>query len=214
MSEEFRFRFGPEARASPLKRAAESYLETNVSTSNAGAVGGTNGAHVPMDAVNAGNVEFIEQQYEAYKRDRSSVDPQWAYFFAGFELANVQSMPAAAPVAAPSAGGLTPESAELQKAPGKFMQIGDLVHSYREMGHLVAELDPLGHNMTHHPLLELSEFNVDESDMGRTVTAEGFRGGLPGMVGKALCQHAGDGVRLPGQLGRQVAKPAGRRGAR
>ena len=34
------------------------------------------------------------------------------------------------------------------------MQIADLVHSYREMGHLVADLDPLGHNMSHHPLLE------------------------------------------------------------
>src|SRR6185436_20564221 len=79
---------------------------------------------------------------------------------------------------------LSPEAAELQKAPGKFMQIGDLVHSYREMGHLVANLDPLGHNMEHHPLLELSEFNIDEADLSRVVTAEGFRGGVRATVGE------------------------------
>src|SRR5215203_5055462 len=101
-------------------------------------------------------------------------------------MASAQPAPAGsngAPATAPVAG-LSPEAAELQKSPGKFMQIGDLVHSYREMGHLVAELDPLGHNMTHHPLLELSEFNIDESDLNRVVTAEGFRGGVRAPVGE------------------------------
>jgi 2-oxoglutarate dehydrogenase E1 component len=136
---------------------------------------------MPLDAVNAGNMEFIEQQYAAYRRDPSSVDAQWAYFFAGFDLAGMQPAAAAGPT-------LSPEAAELQKSPGKFMQIGDLVHSYREMGHLIANLDPLGHNMTHHPLLELSEFNIDESDLKRVVTAEGFRGGLRAPVGEILEQ--------------------------
>ena len=144
---------------------------------------------IPLDAVNAGNVEFIENQYAAFKRDPASVDPQWAYFFAGFELAGTQAPVNGAALAAPAAGPvLSPEAAELQKAPGKFMQIGDLVHSYREMGHLVANLDPLGHNMNHHPLLELSEFNIDESDLSRVVTAEGFRGGLRAPVGEIVRQ--------------------------
>ena len=144
------------------------------STPGAAITSGRRTALVPLDAINAGNVEFIEQQYQAYLRDKSSVDPQWAYFFAGFDLASLRPQTAApAAPAATTPSGLTPEAAELQKAPGKFMQIGDLVHSYREMGHLIADLDPLGHNMTHHPLLELSEFNIDESDLSRTVTAEG-----------------------------------------
>jgi len=145
-------------------------------------------ALVPTDAINAGNVEFIERQYEAFKRDKNSVDPQWAYFFAGLELAGgLNGSPVAAQAVAASTG-LTPEAAELQKSPGKFMQIGDLVHSYREMGHLIANLDPLGHNMTHHPLLELSEFNIDEADLSRVVTAEGFRGGLRAPVGEIVRQ--------------------------
>jgi 2-oxoglutarate dehydrogenase E1 component len=135
-------------------------------------------ALVPLDAVNAGNVEFIEQQYAAYQRDKNSVDPQWAYFFAGFELAG-QS---------PAVSAAAAQAAELQKAPGKFMQIGDLVHSYREMGHLIANLDPLGHNLAHHPLLELTEFNIQDSDMGRVVSAEGFRGGIRASVGEIIGQ--------------------------
>ena len=165
--------------------------------------GGRASALVPMDAVNAGNVEFIEQQYEAYKRDRNSVDPQWAYFFAGFELAAARPAIEKSVAAAGQLGGggngqgvaetatkpiVAIEAAELQKGPGRFMQIADLVHSYRELGHLIANLDPLGHNMTHHPLLELSEFNVDESDMERVVTADTFRGGLRAPVREIVRQ--------------------------
>src|SRR4051794_7794141 len=113
-----------------------------------------------MDAVNAGNVEFIGQHYEGYKRDRNSEDPQWAYFFAGFELAAakpaMEKSVAAAAVAGPLGGNGTGNgqgtaegagkgivemaAAELQKGPGRFMQIADLVHSYRELGHLIANL--------------------------------------------------------------------------
>ncbi len=150
---------------------------------------GAGRAVVPMDAVNAGNVEFIEKQYDAYKNDRGSVDPQWAYFFAGFELAGAVAPKAAAASGGGTATGVTPQDAsELQKGPGRFMQIADLVHSYRELGHLVANLDPLGHNMTHHPLLELSEFNIDETDMDRVVTASGFRGGLRATVREIVRQ--------------------------
>ncbi len=138
-----------------------------------------NPANVPMDAVNAGNLDFIEQQYAAYKRDKNSVDPQWAYFFAGFELAGQSPLTVAS---------VSPQAGELQKSPGKFMQIGDLVHSYREMGHLIANLDPLGHNMVQHPLLDLSEFNIHEADLGRVVSAEGFRGGMRAPVGEIVSQ--------------------------
>lgn len=160
-------------------------------TSHSGLVG-----IVPLDAVNAGNAEFIESQYQAYLRDPKSVDPQWAYLFAGFDLAASRAPVAGAETdvqagaTSPAIGAVGPanNAAELQKGPGKFMQIGDLVHSYREMGHLVANLDPLGHNMNHHPLLELSEFNIEEADLDRVVTAEGFRGGLRAPVREIIRQ--------------------------
>jgi 2-oxoglutarate dehydrogenase E1 component len=131
---------------------------------------------VPLDAVNAGNVEFIEQQYAAWQRDKSSVDPQWAYFFAGFELAAKTP-----PISAAA-------TAELAKPPGKVVQISHLIHSFREAGHLIANLDPLGHNLAHHPMLELAEFNIDQSNLAQVVTAEGFRGDLRLPVGELVQQ--------------------------
>src|SRR5438874_2518854 len=45
------------------------------------------------------------------------------------------------------------------------VEIAELVHSYRELGHIIANLDPLGHNRTTHPLLELSEFGLTLNDL-------------------------------------------------
>ncbi len=146
-------------------------------------------AALPLDAVNAGNVEIIEQMYESYKRDPKSLDPQWAYFFAGFDLAAKSPSPSPTPSPSPSSllspqtsppPALTPpvETSEYQKGPGRFLQIADLVHSYREMGHLTANLDPLGHNLAHHPLLELSEFNIEADDLERVLNVPNFRGGI------------------------------------
>src|ERR1700742_163925 len=95
------------------------FLETLVVTTHSS--GASNGsALVPLDAINAGNVEFIEQQYEAYKRDRNAVDPQWAYFFAGFELAAAKpALEKSAAGAAQLAARSAQDAAELQKGPGK-----------------------------------------------------------------------------------------------
>ncbi|HVS69861.1 MAG TPA: 2-oxoglutarate dehydrogenase E1 component [Phycisphaerae bacterium] len=163
---------------------------TSPTTTSSSAVAGRN-LH-PLDVINAGNLELIDTLYADYLRDRNSVDPQWAYFFGGFELAARGGAAVAAPAGAAAAPAPGTDAAELQKGPGKFMQIADLVHSYREMGHLIANLDPLGHNMTHNPLLELSEFHIDDSDLERVVTATGFKsgdgGGLRAPVGEIVRQ--------------------------
>jgi 2-oxoglutarate dehydrogenase E1 component len=115
-----------------------------------------------LDAVNAGNAQFVEQLYEAYKTNPNSVDPQWAAFFSGFEFAG----PVGQVIAQPTGEGS--EKPDLQ--------VSDLIHSYRELGHLVANLDPLGHNIGHHPLLELSEFGLTAADMDRMVNCSNFKG--------------------------------------
>src|SRR5438045_4039000 len=52
----------------------------------------------------------------------------------------------------------------------------DLVHSYRELGHFLARLDPLGHDRPHHPLLELANFGMTVADLDRQVGTGGFVG--------------------------------------
>src|SRR5262249_49029320 len=50
------------------------------------------------------------------------------------------------------------------------------VHSYRELGHLVAHLNPLAPKPAGHPLLAPSEFGFAEADLDRTGECASFRG--------------------------------------
>jgi 2-oxoglutarate dehydrogenase E1 component len=131
----------------------------------------------PLAAVNAANAELIDSLYAQYQQNPDSVDPQWANFFAGFDIAGATSAPTqiARPATQPvhlneaEEGALPPEERQ-------DLQINDLIHNYRELGHLIANLDPLGHNMSHHQLLDLSEFDLQESDLDRQVRCGTFKG--------------------------------------
>ena len=124
----------------------------------------------PLEAVNAGNAEYIDALFRQFQQDPNSVDARWAAFFAGFELAG--SRPTAA--------------TNLPAATANELQVGDLIHSYRELGHLIANLDPLGHNMTHHPLLELAEFGVTEEDLPTVVATPSYAIGQAMSLGELI----------------------------
>jgi 2-oxoglutarate dehydrogenase E1 component len=109
----------------------------------------------PMDEIARANPEYVEALYQEYLRDPASVDERWAMVFAGYDLAQ--------------RGGARPGPA-----------IADLVHSYRELGHLVADLDPLGGSPREHPLLRLSELGFAERDLDRAVDWAPFKGGRHG----------------------------------
>ena len=111
--------------------------------------------------------EFLQNLYEQWKLKPEAVDPQWQWFFRGFDLA--------ADTTSAQVGNVVAAAPSADAAPD--LQISDLVHSYRELGHLIADLDPLGHNATDHPLLSLNEFGLSEADLDRTVNAGSFGGG-------------------------------------
>jgi 2-oxoglutarate dehydrogenase E1 component len=109
-----------------------------------------------LDAIARANPDYVEALYQQYRRDSSSVPERWALVFAGYEWAATTTRGRDASSAAP--------------------ETADLVHSYRELGHLVADLDPLAQTPRSHPLLALGEFGFTEADLGRTVDATPFKG--------------------------------------
>jgi 2-oxoglutarate dehydrogenase E1 component len=121
-----------------------------------------------LDFINRANAEYVDALYQQYLRDPSSVDASWALFFAGFEAARGNGTSAAAATALPVARVGGDEEPHI----GVF----DLVHSYRELGHLVANLDPLGHNQTSHPLLEPVEFGFTNADLDRVLSCPSLKG--------------------------------------
>jgi len=111
-----------------------------------------------LDFILRTNPDYIEELYRQYQRDPNAVGADWAHFFAGFEFGGSGGAPATA--AAPAA--------EAEPISGVL----DLIHTYRELGHLVADLNPLGGNLTAHPLLE---FDFSEADLDRTLQCPTFR---------------------------------------
>jgi 2-oxoglutarate dehydrogenase E1 component len=118
------------------------------------------------DFVNRANAEYIDQMFGLYQKDPRSVPEAWRAFFAGFEV-GVQRAEGDRPA--------------LPTAPLN-MGVYDLVHSYRELGHFVAHLDPLGHDRANHPLLDLSNFGMTLADLDREVGTGGFVGATDGTL--------------------------------
>jgi 2-oxoglutarate dehydrogenase E1 component len=113
-----------------------------------------------LDFISRANADYVEELYRQYLDDPAAVDERWALFFAGFEVARGNGAPAAI-ITAP--------------ASERIVGVFDLIHSYRELGHLIANLDPLGHNQSSHPLLELSEFGFTEADLDLVMETPSFK---------------------------------------
>jgi 2-oxoglutarate dehydrogenase E1 component len=129
-----------------------------------------------FDFVNRANADYIDRVYQQYQKDPRSVDEQWRAFFAGFEFGHDRS--AAAAIAADA----SPAAEANAEAVNVGIALFDLVHSYRELGHFVAHLDPLGHDRPNHPLLELSNFGITSAVLDKPVGGGGFVGWTVGSL--------------------------------
>ena len=139
-----------------------------------------------IDVISRANSEYLERIYQQYQADPRTVSPEWRAYFAGFEMGKTDGP------ARTDAGRTVPRSSadgrprahpdSIDPALSLTVELADLVHSYRELGHYVANLDPLGHNRPSHPLLELSEFGLRLADLDRRVGASTFLGPTDGTL--------------------------------
>lgn len=123
-----------------------------------------------FDFINRSNADYIDRLQQQYQADPRSVEPHWRAFFAGFEAGSTRK---------PTAGDSVTAG---EDAVPLHIGIADLVHSYRELGHFIARIDPLGHNRPNHPLLELSQFDLGIADLDRQVGSGGFLGATDGTL--------------------------------
>ena len=93
------------------------------------------------------NLDYIDDQYQRYRRDPDSVGREWRVFFYGFDMGRQRS----------EAGTGTPQPPPTGPAEG---QVGELILRYRQLGHLLACMDPLSACPTEHPLLSLEAFGL------------------------------------------------------
>ena len=103
------------------------------------------------------NLDAIEAAYRQWLQDQNSVDERWRVFFEGFDLG----------LARPTKSGADGQS---QTA------VVRLINAYRDLGHFLAQLDPLSEQKTAFALLELSEFGLSEADLDKTFDTRHFQG--------------------------------------
>ncbi len=104
-----------------------------------------------MDLSKIWNADYIESQYKLWETDPGTVSQDWRFFFEGFDLACPET-----------AGAIEVRD---EKFIRKQSQVEALIHRYRDLGHLLACLDPLAACPTEHPLLNLSAFNLTVKDL-------------------------------------------------
>jgi len=113
-----------------------------------------------MNLTAAWNADYIDAQYKRWKTDPQSLSREWRFFFEGFDLATSAVRPA----------GEAVDEEDLQRQ----SRIQALIYRYRDLGHLMACLDPLAACPTDHPLLNLEAFNLTPQDLDRKFFAHRF----------------------------------------
>ncbi|MBY0229951.1 MAG: 2-oxoglutarate dehydrogenase E1 component [Gemmataceae bacterium] len=106
----------------------------------------------------APNADVIDAMHQRWRADPDSVEEGWRQFFEGFELGTARR-----------ASG--PDEDALRQ-----IGITRLIFAYRDLGHRLANLDPLNAPPCSEPLLELAEFDLSPEDLMRTVETAPFVG--------------------------------------
>ncbi len=106
-----------------------------------------------MDGVSELNAAYVDAQYHRWKENPHQVSRDWQWFFTGFEW---NALPESLPL------DLSDREPMLRQ-----LRVAELIYRYRDLGHLLACLDPLAACPTSHPLLDLAAFQLAESDLDR-----------------------------------------------
>lgn len=111
---------------------------------------------------------YVENLYNDFKTDPASVDPDLKKFFEGFDFAfdNANGGSTTSNVAAPSSS--TAVNIE------KELNVFRLIQGYRKRGHLIAKTNPIRERKDRKANLNLSFFNLSDSDLDTVFEAGKF----------------------------------------
>ncbi len=109
---------------------------------------------------NRWNLELIEENHRRWRDEPTAVDATWRAFFEGYELARSGE----------------PEDGSSIEGGAAQAAVTRLIDAYREIGHYLADLDPLKLTPPGDPggLLEPSSFGLTEADLDRTFHCKMF----------------------------------------
>lgn len=92
---------------------------------------------------------WVDDQYQKYLQDPSSVEQSWQKFFEGFEFARAHY----------GEGGAVPEEFE------KEFKVLALINGYRTRGHLFTKTNPVRERRKYSPTLDVENFGLTQADL-------------------------------------------------
>lgn len=117
--------------------------------------------------------QAIEELYNQYKKNPSSVDSGYATFFKGFDFAleNFQPLP--------------------ERVISKEFNVINLIHGYRQRGHLFTKTNPVRARRQYFPTLDLENFGLSVADLD-TVFQAGSQIGIGPAPLREIVKHLQD----------------------
>ena len=109
---------------------------------------------------------FVDELYEKFKNDPSSLDESWKQFFDGFEFGLKSSGGAKeknGTTIVASKGDMDFTEDELRKEFNVFR----IIQSYRMRGHLLSDTNPVRKRVDRHAHISLPEYNLKDDDLER-----------------------------------------------
>ncbi|KAK6461694.1 alpha-ketoglutarate dehydrogenase [Scheffersomyces coipomensis] len=128
------------------------------------------------------NSNYVDEMYDAWKQDPSSVHVSWNAYFKNIESSNIppskafQAPPTIVPtVAGGTAGFFSPgASANISEDVVTHLKVQLLVRAYQVRGHQKAKIDPLGISFGNHSEvpkeLTLDHYGFTEADLNKQIT--------------------------------------------
>lgn len=113
-----------------------------------------------MNLTASWNADYIDAQYKLWKTEPEKLSREWRIFFEGFDLA--------------ASGRITDEEVTSAGQLPRQSRVQTLINRYRDLGHLMACLDPLAACPTDHPLLSLAAFKLEPADLDHEFPAPQF----------------------------------------
>ncbi len=111
----------------------------------------------PFSPLSLGSLREIDQLYQQYKEQPGTLDPSWAWFFQGWELAD--------------GGGSTQANAPTRSD----LRVFHLIDAYRRYGHLLANINPIAMKPQPAPgELALAKSDFSDSDLLLSVPTFGL----------------------------------------
>lgn len=98
--------------------------------------------------------DYIDELYNSYKNDPSSIDESWKKFFEGFEFGQANY------------GEQATTPANLP-ADTKEIMVRNLIYHYRSLAHLKSDTNPVRERRPHVATFDIEQFGLTEADLNR-----------------------------------------------